>query len=235
LLSTSELVASYRRILELDPENDHVRLQLAWQLHRSHHAQEALEQYQYLHSRLGDTPEVLCGIATCLGNLDQPDEARRLLEQVLASEPHNKLALAERGRLAMQYESPTEAERWLRQAVAQRPPEHEALYRLFQCLQRMGKQKEAAEIQATLKAIESDLTELRETIRQIATTPHDPEPRCRAGAILLRNGKDKEGLRWLASALVEDPRHSATHRALAEYYERTGDAKRAAHHRRLGH
>src|SRR5262249_2165559 len=68
LLSTSELVASYRRILALDPENDQVRIQLAWQLHRSHHDQEALEQYQYLRPRLGDTPEVLCGIATCLGN-----------------------------------------------------------------------------------------------------------------------------------------------------------------------
>src|SRR5262249_14360634 len=110
-------------------------------------------------------------------------------------------------------ESPTEAERWLRQAVAERPPEHEALYSLFQCLQRMGKQNEAAEIQATLKAIESDLMQLRETIRQIATTPHDPEPRCKAGVILLRNGKDKEGL---ASERFEQIDHALAEEAEAD-------------------
>jgi Tfp pilus assembly protein PilF len=225
------LLESYRRILELDPENDAVRLQFADQLIQSRQVQEALEQYQYLLPRLGETPQVLGGVACCLRALDKPDEARGLLEKVLAEEPHNALALAERGRIAMEYESPAEAEKWLRRAVAEGPAEHDLLYSLFQALQKMGKQKEAAEIQAKFKAIESDLIELREAILQIGATPHDAEARCQAGLILLRNGKDKDGLRWLASALREDPRHAATHRALADYYERSGDSKQAALHR----
>src|SRR5207248_2912442 len=103
LQTSTELLASYRRILELDPESDDVRLQYAGQLNQRRQSQEALEQYQYLQSRLGDTPQVLAGMACCLSALNQPDEARRLLEQVLAKEPHNGLALAERGRLALEY------------------------------------------------------------------------------------------------------------------------------------
>jgi Tfp pilus assembly protein PilF len=233
LQNIPDLMASYRRILELNPENDDVRLQFAGQLIQSRQLQEALEQYQYLRPRLGDTPRVLGGMACCLSALDKPDQARRLLEQVLAEDAHNALALAERGRLALQYELPTEAEKWLRRAVAERPAEHDVLSSLYQCLQMTGKHQEAAEIQAKLKAIESDLSQLREAIRQIATTPHDPEPRYQAGLILLRNGKDQEGLRWLASALVENPRHAATHLALADYYQRSGDSKQAAQHRQF--
>jgi tetratricopeptide (TPR) repeat protein len=233
LQSSTELLSSYRRILELDPENDDVRLQFAGQLNQVRQYQEALEQYQHLRSRLGDTPQILAGMASCLSVLNRPDEARRLLEQVLAQEPHNGLALAERGRLALEYDSPAEAERWLRRAAAECPAERTVLYNLFQCLQRIGKQEEAAEIKAKFTALDSDLVQLREAIQQVAKTPHDPEPRYKAGLILLRNDRNKDGLRWLASALVENPRHAATHRALAEYYERSGDWKRAAQHRKL--
>jgi Tfp pilus assembly protein PilF len=57
--------------------------------------------------------------------------------------------------------------------------------------------------------------------------------RCEAGLILMRRGLEAEGLRWLESALAVDPRHAGTHQALADYFERTGDAERAAQHRRL--
>jgi Tfp pilus assembly protein PilF len=229
----SKLLTSYSRIVELDPENDAVRLQFAAQLAQQHGPEKALEQYQYLRPRLGDTPQILCGMAGCLTALNQPEEARRLLEEVLAKEPHNALALAERGRLAMEFESPAEAEKLLRRALAESPTEHDVLYNLFQCLLRLGKNKEAAEVETKFKAIESDLVQLREAMLQVTVTPHDPEPRYKAGSILLKNGKIKEGLRWLASALAEDPRHKATHGALADYYDQSGDAKRAAQHRKF--
>jgi Tfp pilus assembly protein PilF len=229
----SKLLTSYSRLVELDPANDDFRLQLAGQLAQAREPQKALEQYQYLRPRLGDTPQILCGMAGCLTALNQPDEARRLLEEVLAREPHNALALAERGRLAMEFESPSEAEKLLRQALAENPTEHDVLYNLFQCLLRQGKNTEAAEVQAKFKAVESDLVQLREAMLQVTVTPHDPEPRYKAGSILLKNGKIKEGLRWLGSALVEDPRHKATHRALADYYDQSGDSRRAAQHRKL--
>jgi thioredoxin-like negative regulator of GroEL len=65
-------------------------------------------------------------------------------------------------------------------------------------------------------------------MKEIASRPHDPEARYRAAVIYLRNGKNDEGLRWLTSALHEDPRHQRTRQALAEYHERLGDPRRAA-------
>jgi Tfp pilus assembly protein PilF len=233
LQASTELLANYRKILELDPENDEIRLQYARHLNQQRQYQEALEEYEHLRSRLGDTPPVLARMASCLNALNRPEEARRLLEQVLSQEPHNGLALSERGHLALEYDSPAEAEAWLRLAAAECPTERTVLYNLFQCLQRIGKQQEAAQIQAKLTALDLDLVQLREALQQVVKTPHDPEPRYKAGMILLRNGKERDGLHWLASALVENPRHVDTHWALAEYYERSGDRKRAAQHRKM--
>jgi len=49
--------------------------------------------------------------------------------------------------------------------------------------------------------------------------------------LFLRSGQVREGLRWLQSALQEDPRYQQTHQALMEYYESIGDEVHAAAHR----
>jgi Tfp pilus assembly protein PilF len=70
-------------------------------------------------------------------------------------------------------------------------------------------------------------------IPAIGRTPDDPKLRREAGLICLRYGKEPEGLRWLLSALEAAPRDEPTHAALADYYERQGDRRRAEAHRRL--
>jgi Tfp pilus assembly protein PilF len=221
--NSAEIVTSYRRLVELDPENDQARLLLAGQLIHQHRPQEALEQFQYVRPRLGDTPRVLGGIACCQRELNHPEEARQLLDRVLAEEPHNSLALGERGRLAFQFESAAEAEKWLRRALVEQPAERDLLYSLAQCLQQLGKRQEAERVQAQLQKIEADLARLSELTRKIASRPHDADLRCEAGQIMLRNGQETEGLRWLASALQEDPSHAATLQALADYQAHAAD------------
>ena len=217
--NSGELLASYRKVVELDPENDQVRLLFAGHLIHEHQGQSALEQFEYLRPRIGDTPQVLGGMACCHRELNHPDEARRLLERVLAQEPNNAQALGERGRLALQFESATEAEKWLRRASRQRPADPDFLYSLLQALQQQGKHQGVAEVLAQLKRIEADLARLADVTRQIGSFPHNADLRCEAGQIMLRNGQDDEGLRWLESALQEDPTHTPTRRVLAEYYQ----------------
>jgi len=48
------------------------------------------------------------------------------------------------------------------------------------------------------------------------------------GEIMLRAGKESEGLRWLNLALKENSRHAPTHMALARFYEKTGKTQVAA-------
>jgi tetratricopeptide (TPR) repeat protein len=51
------------------------------------------------------------------------------------------------------------------------------------------------------------------------------------GELFLRNERITEGIRWLNSALEIDPKHAATHRTLAEHYEKTGQKDLAQKHR----
>ncbi|TMQ32440.1 MAG: tetratricopeptide repeat protein [Planctomycetota bacterium] len=220
LQNGDEALRSYRRAVELGPEDDELRLQLAGELIHAHQPQQALAQFAYLRPRLGDTPQVLGGLACCHRELNHPDEARQLLERLLAKEPRNGLALQERGRLALQFESAAEAEKWLRRAAAEQPAEREVLYGLLQCLKQLHKDKEAAQVQAQLAQIDADLARLAVVTRQIAATPHDAGLRCEAGQIMLRNGQETEGLRWLASALHEDPSHADTLQTLEEHMKK---------------
>ena len=60
----------------------------------------------------------------------------------------------------------------------------------------------------------------------------DPAPASEIGALLLQIHQERQGLYWMDQALVRDPDHQPTHKALAEYFEKKGDAERAALHRR---
>jgi tetratricopeptide (TPR) repeat protein len=231
--NSTEALASYRRAVELDPDNDEARLQLAGQQAHSGDLLAALAQFEALRQKQGDTPAVLKGLAFCRRTMNQPEEARQLLEAVLKENPRDWRALAERGRLAMDQESAEEAEKWLRQAAAIAPHESDIKYSLCQCLRRLGKTQEAAEILARVERVDKDLAHMADLSREIAQKPHDPALRCEAGLLLLRNGLESEGLRWLESALIEDPLHGLTHQALADYYTRTGKSEEAEQHRRL--
>jgi tetratricopeptide (TPR) repeat protein len=233
LRQPDDALEDYRQALALDPDAEEARLRLADLLTDSHHGKEALEHYDYLRQRHVANSKVLLGLARCRRQLGQSEEARQALEELLAEEPNDFAALAERGRLALEAGDPAAAEEWLRKSLAIAPYERETNHIFLQCLHRRGKKQEADACQARLEEINQDLRRLVEVTRDIPRSPHDPARRCEAGVIMLRNGQDKEGLRWLESALQEDPRHAETHRVLADYYERTGQADLAQHHRQL--
>jgi Tfp pilus assembly protein PilF len=52
------------------------------------------------------------------------------------------------------------------------------------------------------------------------------------GILYLRLGRKDQGLQLLTNILQEDPKHAATHVALANFYAEKGDSLRAQRHRR---
>ena len=62
---------------------------------------------------------------------------------------------------------------------------------------------------------------------------HDPALHVETARIMQTVGQDDLSLAWLLSALKQDASFAPAHAALAEYYERHGDAGQAAEHRRL--
>src|SRR5262249_19577121 len=147
------------------------------------------------------------GLATCRRQLGQKEEARRLLDLLIQAQPRNALALAERGKVALEANQLAEAEDWLHRAALEDPNDRDVVYPYYQCLKQRGKDDAARGWSERLDRIKADLDRLAELTRQIIRSPRDPEPRYEAGVLLLHNGRDKEGLVWLQSALQIDPGH----------------------------
>jgi tetratricopeptide (TPR) repeat protein len=225
-------VAAYQRVLELDPKHDGARLHLAQILLRSAKADEALEHFQQLLKLRPKDAEALLGLAQCDIQLDKLDEAAKLLDGLLAQDPKNAQALTERGKVALQTGKVEEGEALLRKALAGDPSDYPASYALAQALLLRGKEEEGQQQLKRLRLLQEDLKRLNELAAKMDDTPHDPALDCEIAMVLLRTGRDKDGIRWLGYALLEDPRHRPSHRALAEYYERTGNKEAAERHRR---
>jgi len=103
---------------------------------------------------------------------------------------------------------------------------------LAQSREQLGQPKGTGTEQIHFKYVPEDIQRFRETATtQMRKTPRDPEPLYQVGIIAMRAGATEEGLRWLHKALVEDPHHIPSHKALMEYYQSVGDFHRAAEHR----
>jgi predicted Zn-dependent protease len=226
--------ADFRRAVEALPDHAGARCRLGELLLRQARAKEALRQYEHLRPRPGgDQPAVLLGLARSHRQLGATDAARQALDELLARQPDHAEALLERGRLALADEPPAESERWLRRAVTASPFSAPANWALAQSLRRQGKGDEARQYEAAHDGAVRDRKRLEEALVRVGKAPADPAPRREAGLICLRTGKEREGLRWLFSALAQAPRDGPTHAALADYYAQAGQPGLAAKHRRL--
>jgi predicted Zn-dependent protease len=228
-----DAMSDYRQALKLDPQHDGARLSVAEQSLETGKVSEAVAHFETLCKRKPARPDARLGLARCQVALGKLDEAGRLLDALLTAEPKYSAALVERGRLGMQSGKLAEAEASVRRALALRPHDTQAVYLLFVCLRQGGRQAEAKALQERLKSLQADQERLHRLQRAVLDKPADAALRSETGTLLLRLGETEQGVRWLHSALKKDPRHKATHRALADYYEQGGQKDRAARHRRL--
>jgi tetratricopeptide (TPR) repeat protein len=225
--------ADFRRAVELAPERDDARWGLAVSLVEIGRYQEALTHLEQLRPRRADDPDLLVRVARCHARLERRDEARRLLEEVLAVHPGHGPALMNLGQLLAQSGRLAQAEPLLVQAVRALPASYPANFALYDCLNQQNKAAEARAQLAVADAIKARMDRVAEiTTRQLSARPHDPALHCELGTLLVRGGHPDVGESWLLRALQQDPDYRPAHAALADYYRQRGDAERAALHRR---
>jgi tetratricopeptide (TPR) repeat protein len=225
-------LADYEKALALKPSFA-ARLGLAGTLYRLGRPFDALLEYQRLHQAQADHPEVLLGLARCRYSLNEVDEARRLLDELLAQHPDHAAALLERGRLALHAGQLARAEKWLRQAAAGAPRcEHEALLVLCRCLEAAHKDEEARRCRRRLRAREANVVRVDCLTMQVNRDPRNVAFRYEVARELLRLGREQAGVGGLFLVLEQEPHHGPAHAALADYFERKGQPDRAARHRR---
>jgi tetratricopeptide (TPR) repeat protein len=215
--SSTGAVNSYRRAVELDEDHEEARLGLAVALMHDKNFAEAAEHFRRLLQGQPDNERVQVALAECLEGLGENAEALRLVDDVLAREPHMPAALSMRGQLALDEGQLAEAETWLRQALRGDPKDHRAHYSLILCLERSGQEEAARQQRQELQRLEKELTRFDQLVtKEMAERPMDPAVFCNIGQILLRVGKRDEGIRWLQNALELDRNYAPAREALAE-------------------
>jgi Tfp pilus assembly protein PilF len=227
-----EAERNYRRAVELAPNNADAQTGLAGALSRRGHTREAIQHYETaLGIRPGD-PATLIGLARALTDAAELDEAGRRLDEVLAAHPDHVDALVERGRLAMRRNKAAEAEPFLARAVARAPWHRDGTLLHLAALKDLGRADEAARCEARLAELRvEDGIGGRFKIRA-RDHPEDVAVRWELWLWCLRNGQQEDGLAWLFEVLLKNPRHAPAHAALADYFERTGQPRRAAEQRK---
>lgn len=227
-----EGVEAMRRAVKVAPNDRAARFDLARLLLESRAGvAEAAEQLEWLDRTGPNDPTVLVQLAICREAQGRPDEAVVLLDRAIAIGPPTPTALFVRGRLERDRRNPAAAVQFLRRAAALNPSDPPTLYLLLLALQEAGYPAEARQVEARWKQATVDMTRVGDLGRAIGRDPKNPDLRREMGELFIRNGRDAEGLRWLESALKEQPEHIPTHRFLADYYARTGRPDLAAQHR----
>jgi predicted Zn-dependent protease len=218
LHNMSTAAESYRRAVELDPDHEEARLGLAVALLMGKDYARALQEFQHLLQGQPDNVRIQVRVAECLDGLGESAKAEQLLDDVLARQPQQPEALSLRGQLALKSEHLAEAETFLRESLRYRPRDQRTIYTLIVCLDKSGKGEEARQQQQQLQELEKDITRFNDLVtKEILQKPNDPAVHFSIGQLLLRTGNRDDGLRWLQSALRNDPNYEPARQLAAEY------------------
>jgi Tfp pilus assembly protein PilF len=227
------VLADCQRVLELDPERGEARWWLAVSLLDVGRYQEAYQQLEILAVSHSQDVNVQVRRAICLWRLERDEEARGLLDGVLAEHPDHGLALRTRGQMLLKTGQYAEAEPWLREAARVLPYEHATQNALWECLRQQGKTEEAEAQRERTEALFERLSELTDILsHRMQQKPDDPSLHCRLGTLYLQLGSPQVGENWLLSALRLDPHYQPALEALAQYYQERGANERAEAYRR---
>lgn len=223
----------YHRALELDPDSVPVRLRIAEMLLEDKQAPEALPHLERLYRQAPNDSLVLARLGMCRFLQGRPVEARQLMESAVVHLPNDPALLVALANLDLQEGRPADAERHLLTVLKSDPSDTEALFVLGSVYQTQGRAAEAAGILAEFERKRKIVDRVNDLLKDVADSPTaQPGEYAQIGELFAELGREKFALYWLERALEREPDNQRAHRALAAYYERHGDAARAASHRR---
>jgi len=232
LQKKGEATRAFREAIRLSPNDDRSRFALCRLLLDTRQAPDELRGHlDYLGERDRTDQNLHLLIALSRELEGRLDDAATELDRIIAIHPNFATALYHRGRIELNRGQATKAGPYLKRAAELDPSDIPTLYSHFQCLQQTGPPEEAKAAEERWKEASGDLLLVADLAKKIAESPSDPELRLGIGRLFLKHRRDKEGLRWLESALEVRPDHPETHLQLADYYERNGFKELATQHR----
>jgi tetratricopeptide (TPR) repeat protein len=229
-----DALADYRKALEIDPDLVAVRVELARVLLEENQLLDALPHLERLYRQSPDDPLVQARLGMARYLQGRMGEARRLMEAAAERLPNDPPLHIQLAHLDLNEGRADAAEGRLRAVIQADPSDTEALYTLYLAVQAQGRTDEAREIWKQCERARAVLDRTHKLLRDVMDGPDARAADCaELGQLFLEIKQDTRGLYWLYEALERDPNQQQAHRALAEYYERQGNADKAAAHRRL--
>jgi tetratricopeptide (TPR) repeat protein len=245
LTESDQALDSYAQAMNIVPNNFEARLHLARMRIQARKTPEALAEFRRLNQEQPDHPAVLLGLAACLRETGNKEEAARVLDRLLNSDPRNADALRERGRLALGSGQLEQAEGFLRRSVELDPYNAETNLHLSSCLDHVNLKRgqgltltapwlflygwwrhlEAKAYRARCEQLKADATRLYNLFTELLNKKvTDPNVYHEIGMIFLRSGQTEEARSWFRRALRFDPLHQPSLQELTrlERQEREG-------------
>jgi tetratricopeptide (TPR) repeat protein len=235
LMNSPAAREDYEKAIRLNPDFDLARFYLIGNLMRANQLEEAAIHLHVLEERVPHNALVRLARALCQIAEGQTEAGRALLDDWLtktpSTHPRRLEALTARANLALTLDQPAQATNYALQALRIAPFDRNALYSLYRSLTAQGRPEEAKKVQIQLERIKKNLEFITKANTQIGLTPNDLRLRHQLAEAYLRLGRPGDALVWFTSVLDQDPDYRPTLRALGEYYQMSGDARRAAYYR----
>jgi tetratricopeptide (TPR) repeat protein len=228
---TDEAELDYRRAVDAAPESAAAHVALAGLLSRTGRTREAIYHYQIAQRFRPADRAARLGLARAFCDAADLDEARRQLDELLAADPEDADALVERGRTALRKDRAAEAEPFLADAVRVAPWRRDAHQLLLAAVKALGRTDAIVRCEARRSELRNEDAVGGRLKLRARDAPRDATVRWELWEWSLRNGEVEDGRAWLAEILRIDSRHRQAHAALADYFERAGQPRRAEMHR----
>jgi predicted Zn-dependent protease len=215
--------------LELDPDDESAAQEVIWLCLALGRFEEAERVCRRCRDRRPDDLWLLYLQARVCHERGANAEAQALLDALLRGQPQFTRGLLLRAVLHYEADEADLAVPLLREVLARDPArQQEARYHLSLALARTGQMDEARQVMAEVQRVNLE--------RMVAQAGHadNPAVQIRQAELLLATGQTEQALALLQGILREDPASAAAHALLASHYEKQGDVRKAAEHRRRG-
>lgn len=222
----------YHKAIEIEPDMIPARLRIAEMLLEDKQAPEAYPHLERLIKLAPNDYQVQARLGICQFLMGDSSEARKLMESAIKNITNDPALLVTMANLEMQDNRAESAEKYLRTVLKEDRADTEALFVLVSALQIQGRTKEADETLAEYNKAKVIVDKINDFLKDKADLPTTTaEEYSTVGQLFLEIGRNKLGVYWLEKALDQEPRCQSAHIALADYYDKKGDAKSASVHR----
>jgi predicted Zn-dependent protease len=220
-----EAIAEYKKALELTPEDTHIRLQLAICLKAAVKFDDAEVEFRQCLKETPQDKSLLAEWGDLLLSIGKTSEATAVFEQLLAADPKNPDARSALGGILLKNGKAIDAVAMLKPLYSERPYDMKVQYAYASALQAAGNSEMASVIFNQVATAETQLRRKRKLMEELDPSASQVDQRFEIAMIAMNHESPDEGIRWLMSVIDLDPGYAPAYAALADYYQKTGNAE----------